>query len=208
MCAVFGARLPHSTALVPGGATQRPTEERYLTYLSRLKRVQEFVENVYLPDILAAAKAFPQYWDAGAGYGHLLAYGVFEDDDSGRRLFSPGASSTAATRRWMSTPFRRMSAIPAFPQRLPFIRPRDRRWPTRAKPRPIPGSRPRVQGAAHGGRSAGARAGRLSCAAKRGEKRCRCAAQGDRAAGRQDEFRAGPDSVPRHRASDHVAPVL
>ncbi|MFH0880453.1 MAG: nickel-dependent hydrogenase large subunit [Lentisphaerota bacterium] len=91
MCAVFGARLPHSTALVPGGVTQCPTEERYLTYLSRLKRVQEFVENVYLPDIVTAAQAFPEYWNAGAGYGNLLSYGVFENDDAGRTLFTPGA---------------------------------------------------------------------------------------------------------------------
>jgi Ni,Fe-hydrogenase I large subunit len=91
MCAVFGARLPHSTALVPGGVTQRPTEERYLTYLSRFKRVRSFVEDVYFPDIVAAAQAFPQYWDMGAGYGNMLSYGVFENDDAGRRLFSPGA---------------------------------------------------------------------------------------------------------------------
>ncbi|HBA84095.1 MAG TPA: nickel-dependent hydrogenase large subunit [Verrucomicrobia bacterium] len=91
MCAVFGARLPHSTALVPGGVTQRPTEERYLTYLSRLKHVQRFVEQVYLPDIVTAAQAFPQYWDVGGGYGNMLSYGVFENDDSGRTLFSPGA---------------------------------------------------------------------------------------------------------------------
>ena len=38
MGAVFGARLPHSTALVPGGCTQVPTMERVLAYTSRLRR--------------------------------------------------------------------------------------------------------------------------------------------------------------------------
>jgi Ni,Fe-hydrogenase I large subunit len=38
MGAVFGARMPHSTALVPGGCTQVPTMERVLSYTSRLKK--------------------------------------------------------------------------------------------------------------------------------------------------------------------------
>jgi ferredoxin hydrogenase large subunit/hydrogenase large subunit len=90
MAAVFGARLPHSTAIVPGGCTQAPTEERILSYQSRLKKVQDFVEKIYFPDVLAAAKAFPQYWEIGSsGYG-FLSYGVFENDDNGKKLFSPG----------------------------------------------------------------------------------------------------------------------
>ena len=90
MAAVFGARLPHSTALVPGGCTQAPVEERILTYRSRLKQIQEFVESIYFPDVVAAAKAFPGYWDIGAGYGNLLAYGVFEMDETGNRFYGPG----------------------------------------------------------------------------------------------------------------------
>lgn len=90
MAAVFGARLPHSTALVPGGCTQVPTEERVISYRSRLKKVGDFIENVYFPDVLAAAKAFPGYWDIGGAYGHMLSYGVFENDDAGKRLFTGG----------------------------------------------------------------------------------------------------------------------
>lgn len=91
MAAVFGARLPHSTSLVPGGCTQVPTEERVLTYTSRLKRIQDFIENVYFPDVVTAAQAYPQYWSAGFGYGDMLAYGVFEMDDAmSRKFFAPG----------------------------------------------------------------------------------------------------------------------
>ena len=39
MGAVFGARLPHSTALIPGGCTQAPSLERVLAYTARLKKV-------------------------------------------------------------------------------------------------------------------------------------------------------------------------
>ncbi|MBN1422487.1 MAG: nickel-dependent hydrogenase large subunit [Planctomycetes bacterium] len=91
MAAVFGARLPHSTALVPGGCTQVPTLERILSYRSRLKRIQAFIEDAYVPDVVTAAKAFPGYWEIGTGPGNLLTYGVFELDDAGRRFFEPGA---------------------------------------------------------------------------------------------------------------------
>ena len=90
MGAVFGARLPHTTALVPGGCTQRPTIDRILGYRSRLKRVLTFVSDVYLPDLLHVAKAFPQYLEIGAGCGNFLSYGVFRMDDGDGRFLRPG----------------------------------------------------------------------------------------------------------------------
>ena len=81
MAAVFGAKLPHSTALIPTGVTQTPSIERVLSYRSRLDKVQTFVDNVYIPDLVTAAKAFPEYWDIGKGYGHYLSYGVFRMQD-------------------------------------------------------------------------------------------------------------------------------
>jgi len=90
MAAVFGARLPHSTALVPGGVTQVPTEERILTYHSRLKRVAEFVEAVYIPDLLEVAAEFPDYFEIGRGNSNFLAYGAFEMNDSGPKFCGGG----------------------------------------------------------------------------------------------------------------------
>jgi ferredoxin hydrogenase large subunit/hydrogenase large subunit len=90
MGAVFGARLPHSTAIVPGGCTETPTIDRVLLYTSRLKRVAAFLQNVYLPDLLAVAKAFPGYFEIGRGPGNFLCYGVFENDEAGNRFLRPG----------------------------------------------------------------------------------------------------------------------
>ncbi|MBN1344900.1 MAG: nickel-dependent hydrogenase large subunit [Phycisphaerae bacterium] len=90
MGAVFGARLPHSTALVPGGCTQVPTMERILSYESRLKTVARFVDEVYLPDLLRVAKAFPEYFDLGRGCGDFLSYGAFEMNQAGDRFIKPG----------------------------------------------------------------------------------------------------------------------
>lgn len=90
MGAVFGARLPHTTALVPGGCTQRPTIDRVLAYRSRLKRVLSFVRDTYLPDLLQVAKAFPQYMEIGAGCGNFLSYGVFRMNEEDERFLRPG----------------------------------------------------------------------------------------------------------------------
>jgi len=90
MGAVFGARLPHSTALVPGGVTQVPTAERVLTYAARLKKIASFIESVYLPDLLEVAQEFPDYFDIGRGCGNFLCYGVFEMDESGKKFIPPG----------------------------------------------------------------------------------------------------------------------
>ena len=91
MAAVFAARMPHSTAIVPGGCTQIPTEERIGSYRSRLGRLAEFIERAFLPDVVAVARAFPQYWAIGAGYGHMLCFGSLDLDGAGRKLLAPGA---------------------------------------------------------------------------------------------------------------------
>lgn len=90
MTAVFSGKMPHSTSIVPGGCTQGVTMERILAYRSRLKKVSAFVDNVYGPDVLIAAKAYPQYWDVGSGCKDLLCFGVFEDSSMGRKLIPPG----------------------------------------------------------------------------------------------------------------------
>ncbi len=91
MAAVFGARLPHSTAIVPGGCTQVPTLERIITYRSRLKQVMKFIHQVYLPDLLLVAQEFPGYFELGRGCRNFLAYGVFDMDQPGQRYIRGGA---------------------------------------------------------------------------------------------------------------------
>ena len=96
MGAVFGAKMPHPSAIVPGGVTQVPTLERVLAYRSRLEEVLAFVEDVYLPDVLTAAAAFPRLWDVGRGCGSMLSYGVFEMDDAGERFLPAGVAIDGA----------------------------------------------------------------------------------------------------------------
>lgn len=95
MASVFGAKMPHSTSIVPGGVTGLVTMERYMAYRSRLEQLAQFINDVYLPDVLAAAGAFPQYWDIGKSYGNYLSYGVFRmEEKTGqdtKKFFPAGA---------------------------------------------------------------------------------------------------------------------
>ncbi len=90
MCAIYGAKAPHATAIVPGGVTQRPTMENILAYRSRLKKLKDFVERYYIPDVFHIFSLFSEYWKVGKGYKNLLSYGVFDLEDNSR-LFKPGA---------------------------------------------------------------------------------------------------------------------
>ncbi len=91
MAAVFAGRMPHATTLVPGGVTQTPTVERVVEYRSRLEQAEQFVKNVYVPDLLRVAHAFPQYLEIGRGCGNYLCFGGFPLDDAGRKFFLPSA---------------------------------------------------------------------------------------------------------------------
>lgn len=90
MAAVFGGRLPHSTTLFPGGVSQVPTTERLVSYTSRLRRVGEFIDSVYLPDLLAVAAEFPQYLEIGKAGDNFLCFGVWEMNAAGERFVKPG----------------------------------------------------------------------------------------------------------------------
>jgi len=90
MCAVFAAKMPHSTSLIPGGCTQAPTVERVLAYRTRLRELYGFIKNTYLPDVVTAAGAYPHLWESGRGPANMLSYGVFDTDDQGGLLLPRG----------------------------------------------------------------------------------------------------------------------
>jgi len=100
MLSLFGGKMPHNVGIVPGGVTSVPTVDKITSFLWRLKELQEFIDNVYIPDVLAVAQAYPDYFAIGHGCGKLLAYGVYELDGKEadltkrERLFKPGITST------------------------------------------------------------------------------------------------------------------
>ncbi|MBU0754819.1 MAG: nickel-dependent hydrogenase large subunit, partial [Planctomycetes bacterium] len=64
------------------GVPQTPTIDRILEYRTRLDKIATFVEETYIPDLVTAATAFPDYWEVGKGYDNFLSYGVFREEEA------------------------------------------------------------------------------------------------------------------------------
>jgi len=77
----------------PGGTTFIPTVEVMDNVIWRLKRLQHWVDTVFLPDVLAIAPHYIKYAGIGKGVGNYLSWGVFDDPsfDPKKRLLPRGA---------------------------------------------------------------------------------------------------------------------
>jgi len=99
MVSIFSGKVPHSVGVVPGGVTSTPTVDMITSFLWKLRILQDFIDNVYIPDVLAVAGAYPDYAEIGAGCRNLLSYGAYDldgkDADLARRkrLFKQGTTS-------------------------------------------------------------------------------------------------------------------
>ncbi|MHB1000011.1 MAG: nickel-dependent hydrogenase large subunit [Armatimonadota bacterium] len=83
MGALFGGRLPDPPAFIPGGITTTPRSDRILKFKTYLNELVSFIRNMYIPDAESLASTYDDYYDIGRGWGHLLAYGVFDQDAAG-----------------------------------------------------------------------------------------------------------------------------
>lgn len=89
MGAIFAGKLPHVVTFAPGGVTQAPTAASLAAFRAGLDRLGPFVENVYIPDAMKLAAAYPEYLELGGGPSNLLSFGMFPDGEGGW-LFPPG----------------------------------------------------------------------------------------------------------------------
>jgi len=92
-------RIPHTASIVPGGITEQPTVDKIASILWRLNELRAFVDNVYIPDVLAVAGVYSDYFQVGAGCKNLLSYGAYDldgkewDYTKRPRLFKQGTIS-------------------------------------------------------------------------------------------------------------------
>jgi hydrogenase large subunit len=86
MLAMFGGKMPHSMAVVPGGVTCSPTTDKITGFLWRLNRCRDFIDNIYLSDVLAVAEAYADYFEIGRGCDHWISYGVFDQETEEKNL--------------------------------------------------------------------------------------------------------------------------
>jgi hydrogenase large subunit len=100
MLAIFGGKMPHNCAIVPGGVTETPTVDKIAAFLWHLNELRDFIDTVYLPDVLSVAEAYSDYFSIGKGCGNMLSFGSFDLDGSEpdltkrKRLLSQGTIST------------------------------------------------------------------------------------------------------------------
>jgi hydrogenase large subunit len=80
LLAIFGGKMPHNVGIFPGGALERVTVDKIAQFRWRLQRLREFIDNVYLPDVLAVAEAYSDYFEIGRGCQQYLSYGNWDLD--------------------------------------------------------------------------------------------------------------------------------
>jgi ferredoxin hydrogenase large subunit/hydrogenase large subunit len=89
MGAIFAGKMPHAATLIAGGVIEQADALRIEEARALLLRVQEFVSSTYLPDVVAVAQAFPDYFKLGRSPGSFLAYGAFPEAGAKGGLFFP-----------------------------------------------------------------------------------------------------------------------
>lgn len=94
MLVVFGGKMPHSITVMPGGCTEKITVDKMASIVWRLKELQDFVNTAYIPDVLAVAKGYPQYFGIGKGVGNYLSYGVWPMSNDGSKKLLPAGAFT------------------------------------------------------------------------------------------------------------------
>lgn len=93
MEAIFGGIQPHQKGMVAGGVAGRPTLNDLKEFKYRLHEVADWIENVYLQDVLAVAPFYLDWAAIGGGYGNFHSFGVFPDKswDPVKQLLPRGA---------------------------------------------------------------------------------------------------------------------
>ncbi|MEI6206264.1 MAG: nickel-dependent hydrogenase large subunit [Desulfuromonadales bacterium] len=96
--AILGSKNPHPQTFLVGGMaipidpdSQNALNADKLIEIKRLlKKAQDFVEKVYIPDLLAVASFYKDWAAIGAGVGNYMCYGDFPDAN-GTMWFPAGA---------------------------------------------------------------------------------------------------------------------
>ena len=87
--AILGSKNPHPQTFLVGGMaipidpdSQNALNADKLEEIKRLlKKANDFVEKVYIPDLLAIASFYKEWAGIGAGVGNYMAYSEFPDAD-------------------------------------------------------------------------------------------------------------------------------
>ena len=92
MLAIFGAKAPHAMSFTAGGVTELVTTEKINQFRAYLRDITDFINNAYIPDLLAVADYYADCFTIGAGCKNMLVYGGIRlsDDDDPQLFFKSG----------------------------------------------------------------------------------------------------------------------
>lgn len=95
LCAIWAGKMPHAASIVPGGVSIIPRLDNITTSLWRLKELTDFIDNVYVSDVVTIAEIYRDYFQIGVGCKNFLSFGLFDLDDepdvTKRKRFFPMA---------------------------------------------------------------------------------------------------------------------
>jgi Ni,Fe-hydrogenase I large subunit len=91
--AILGSKNPHPQTFLVGGMalaiepdSQSALNDDKLNEIRLLlRKAKDFVEKVYLPDLLAIASFYKEWAGYGAGVGNFMSYGEYPGDNSGKK---------------------------------------------------------------------------------------------------------------------------
>jgi len=101
LLAIFGGKMPHNVAMVTGGVTEKPTVDKITAFLWRVNEIRQFIDNVYLSDVMRIAEKYGDYLEMGASGYRFLSYGAFNldrdpsDQTKRNRLYRQGLADPA-----------------------------------------------------------------------------------------------------------------
>lgn len=95
MSALFAGKQPHQSSIIVGGVTMLPTPSIVAQFRSMLMEQINFIENVYLQDVVTFGTGpllpLAQAGVGGAGDLNFMSYGGFARDNEGKDpFFKPG----------------------------------------------------------------------------------------------------------------------
>ncbi len=83
---IFGGKNPHPNFVVGGvplpidmDSDQALNAEKLAVIADSIKRMNDFIDQVYLPDLLAVAPYYLEYASVGEGLGNFIAWGEFPE---------------------------------------------------------------------------------------------------------------------------------
>lgn len=77
MCAMWGGKMPHVQAIVPGGVSEVPDTQKIFEFKTRLGELIEFIDKVYVPTVKAVAGVYSDWFSIGKGCMNMMAFGGF-----------------------------------------------------------------------------------------------------------------------------------